>query len=161
MKVQDIMTKNAQSCRDEANLSMAALIMWDSDCGAVPVINELGKVIGMITDRDIAIAVATKGRLASEITVAEVISGHTHTAQPGEDVRSALKTMRQEQVRRLPVTNDDGTLQGILSLSDIVRHIGEPAGKQASGLSYEDVVSTYRAICEHHPHRSVLSAQGG
>ncbi len=73
MKVQDVMTSEVKSCRPETNMAEAAVIMLDYDCGALPVVNNENKVIGMITDRDIAIAAATKGRLASEISVSEVI----------------------------------------------------------------------------------------
>jgi CBS domain-containing protein len=66
-----------------------------------------------------------------------------------EDLKAALKTMRQEKVRRLPVVNDSGILQGILSLNDIVLRAEEAKGKRIPELSYEDVISTIKAICEH------------
>ena len=82
--------------------------MWDYDCGALPVVNEAGHVIGMITDRDIAIAAATKRRPAAEIAVSEVISGNVCSCVRDDDIKSALKTMRHEKVRRLPVVKADG-----------------------------------------------------
>jgi CBS domain-containing protein len=112
-------------------------------------LNDAGQVIGMITDRDIAIAAATKGRLASEIGVKEVISGNLFSCALEEDIKSALKTMRAAKVRRLPVVNQDGLLQGILCMNDIVLRAEETKGRRVPALSYEDVVSTYKAICEH------------
>lgn len=148
MKVQDVMTSNVKSCRPEVNLAAAAGVMWDNNCGTLPVVNEAGKVIGMITDRDIAIAVATQGRLASEIAVGEVVSGKVASCTLDEDIKSALKTMGQERVRRIPVINREGLLQGILSLDDAAIHAEEGKRGQIPALSYDDVVKTYKAICE-------------
>jgi CBS domain-containing protein len=158
MKVGDLMTGNVQSCRPDSNLSAAAAIMWDTDCGVLPVVDESGRVIGLITDRDIAMAAATRGRHPSEIAVYEVISGHVYAVSPDEDIQLALKTMRHSKVRRLPVTDDDGILQGILSLYDILIHTEEAGGKPMSGFTIEDVLSTCKAICEHRPRQA--AAQG-
>ncbi|MCI0337757.1 MAG: CBS domain-containing protein [Acidobacteria bacterium] len=158
MKVQDVMTSNVNSCRPETNLAVVAAMMWDEDCGVMPVVNDVGKVVGMITDRDIAIAVATKGRLASEIPVSEVITDRVHSCTVGEDIKSALKTMRHEKVRRLPVVNDDGLLQGILCTNDLVLRAEEARGKHVPDLPYEDVMSTIKAICEHRPRTTAASA---
>jgi CBS domain-containing protein len=149
MKVQEVMTRNVQSCRPETNLARAATLMWEYDCGTLPVVGEAERVMGMITDRDIAIAAATKGRLASEITVGEVMSGNVYACAADEDVKSALKTMRRERVHRLPVIGNNGALQGILSINDIVLRAGEATAKQVPEISYEEVVSTFKALCEH------------
>jgi CBS domain-containing protein len=148
MKVQDVMTSNVKSCCPEANLAAAAGIMWDNNCGTLPVVDGAGRVMGMITDRDIAIAVATKGRLASEIIVAEVVSGRVASCTVDEDIRAALKKMGREKVRRIPVINREGIIQGILSLDDAAVHAEEGKRGQIPDLTYEDVVKTYKAICE-------------
>jgi CBS domain-containing protein len=139
-------------------LAEAAKLMWDYDCGVLPVVNNSERVIGMITDRDIAIAGATKGRPASEIRVSEVISGKLYSCSLEEDIKAALKTMQHEKVRRLPVVNQDGLLQGILSMNDVVLRAEEAKGKYVPALSYEDVVSAYKAICEHRPHQEAARA---
>jgi CBS domain-containing protein len=149
MKVQEIMTRNAKSCLPEISLATAAKLMWDYDCGVIPVVGETEQVLGLITDRDIAIAVATKNRLASEITVGEVASGNVYACAPGDDVQTALKTMRREQVRRLPVLGPEGKLAGILSINDVVLRAAEAKGRQAPEISSEDVVSTFKALCAH------------
>ncbi len=147
MKVQDIMTSNVKSCRPDDNLAAVAGLMWDNNCGTLPMVDEAGRVRGMITDRDVAIAVATRGRLASEITVGEVVSGRVVYCTLDEDIKSALEKMGQERVRRLPVINRDGLLQGILSLDDAAIHAQESKRGHLPDLSYEDVVNTYKAIC--------------
>ncbi len=149
MEVQDVMTKNVKSCWPESSLAQAAALMWDYDFGVLPVIDDRDRVMGLITDRDIAIAAATKGRPTSEITVSEVMSGKVYACAPDEDVKSALKTMRREKVRRLPVIGYDGTLAGILSINDVVLRAEEARVGQAPEISYEDVASTLKAISEH------------
>lgn len=151
MKVQDVMTSEVRTCRPETSLAAAATMMWENDCGVLPVVNHDNRVIGMITDRDIAIAVGTKGRPAPEISTGEVITRKVCSATLDEDIHIALKTMRHERVRRLPVTNRDGMLQGILSLNDILLRAEEEKGKHQPELSYDDAMSTLKAICEHRP----------
>jgi CBS-domain-containing membrane protein len=149
MKAEEIMTRDVQSCRPDASLAQAAAIMWDYDCGAMPVVDDSNRVMGMITDRDIAIAAATKGRRATDITVGEVMSGNVYACSRDEDVKSALRTMRRERVRRLPVIGVDGRLAGILSINDIVLRAEEGKGRQVPDISFDDVVSTFKAVCEH------------
>jgi CBS domain-containing protein len=149
MKVKDIMIHPVQSCGPETNLSAAAMMMWDSDCGVLPVVNFEGKVIGMITDRDICMAAATKHRPAAEITVFETITGQVHACAPGDDIHVALETMAKHQVRRLPVVDDSGLLAGLVSMNDIVLRAGEAKGWRAAAISCEDLVRTLKAIDTH------------
>lgn len=154
MKVQDIMVKEVQFCRPETNLAEAAQIMWANDCGALPVVEGDGNVVGMITDRDISMAVGTRNRAPSELTVFEVKPQpqELFTSTPTEDIHEALKMMRTYGVRRLPVVNN-GKLRGILCLNEIA------LGATARGdLSYADVVNTLQAICEHRMARQAVAA---
>jgi len=145
MKIQNIMTADVAACSPDTNLAAAAGQLWENDCGWLPVADGEGKVIGAVTDRDICIAVATKNRPASEIPVHEVMTGAVHACHPNDDVKSAVKTMRNEKVLRLPVVNDEGRLQGVISMNDIM--IQTEAGK--SGLSCEEVLSARNVIGEH------------
>jgi CBS domain-containing protein len=149
MKVQDVMTEDVKYCGPETNLAAAAAIMWENDCGALPIVAEGGKSIGMITDRDIAIALGTRNMQGADIPVKEVMSGELFAASPDEDIHTALKLMRKEKVHRLPVINSEGKLEGILSLNDVALHAVHPNGKTTPALNYEDVVSTLKAVCEH------------
>jgi len=156
MKVKDVMSSNAKVCILTDNLSAAAGIMWENDCGILPVVAEAGKVVGLITDRDICMAANLQNRHLWNIAVEDVISGDVYACKPDDDIRSALKTMEENRVRRLPVVAADGTLKGILSINDVVLKAEETRDKKPSGLSYSDVVNTYKSICEH---RSPLHAQ--
>jgi CBS domain-containing protein len=141
MKVRDMMTNEVRSCRPETNLAEAVRDMWEGDCGALPVVNDAGRVLGMITDRDICIAVATRGRPADRFAVYEVSQGHAYTCLPDDDVTAALQTMKVHKIRRLPVVDAEGHLRGILSLNDVVTHAGAAPPKE--------VLSTLASICEH------------
>ena len=119
MKVKDLMTTDVKRCTPETNLATAAKIMWEGDCGAVPVTDERDHVLGVITDRDICIAAATRPGTEAEIPVKDVISTAVYTCAPGDDVRAALETMKVRKVRRLPVVEQGSRLVGILSIHDI------------------------------------------
>jgi len=149
MKVQDIMTSDVQCCGPDSNLAAAAKMMWDSDCGALPVLNLEGHVMGMITDRDICMATATKNKPASDITVWETVSGKAYTCQLSDDVHTALDIMKREKVRRLPVVDADGVLQGIVAMNDFVLLAADAKGAKAPAVCYEDVVRTMKAISMH------------
>ena len=149
MKVQDIMTSDVQCCGPDTNLAAAAKMMWDSDCGALPVLNVQGQVMSMITDRDICMATATKNKPASDITVWETVSGKAYTCCMSDAAHTALDIMKRERVRRLPVVDEEGMLQGIVAMNDFVLLAGEAKGGKAPALSYEDVVRTMKAISAH------------
>ena len=155
MKVKEIMTSDVKWCMLDTNLAAVAKIMWEGDCGAVPVTDDRGEVVGVITDRDICIAGATRSRSEGEIPVREVISTTLHACAPSDDVRGAMETMRTQQVRRLPVVGPDGRLAGIVSLNDIAMQTR--AGKRA-GISVEDVLETFIAIASPSPARVAVSA---
>ena len=155
MKVKEIMTSDVKSCRLDTNLATAAKIMWDSDCGAVPVTDDHDKVVGVITDRDICIAGATRSRREGEIPVRDVIVKTLYACKPNDDVRAALEMMKTRQVRRLPVVGHDGRLAGIISSHDIA--LQARAGKGA-GIPAEDVLDTFIAITVPSPTRMAVPA---
>ena len=104
MKVQDLITSNVKSCRPETSLAAAAVDMWENDCGALPVVDGEGKVIGLITDRDIAIAVGTRGASASQVAVGEVISRNAYCCRMDEDLKAATTIAIQEMIDFLAAT---------------------------------------------------------
>jgi CBS domain-containing protein len=146
MKVKDVCTKEPWICPMNGTLADAARIMWDGDCGAVPVVDAEGKVVGMISDRDITLAALTKDRPPRSVEVREVMTGKVHTCSDEDDVRLALRTMGEQRVRRLPVVDAAGTITGILSISDCIRRasptieIGEP------GIPSDELLAALRAL---------------
>ena len=142
MNVNDIMTRSLQTCTLHDNLVTVAMRMWESDCGALPVKNHDGQVIGMITDRDICMAGATKHHEISDVLVWETITGDVVTCHAEDDISTALDAMAKKQVRRLPVVDDDGLVHGILSMNDLILNADHK-------VSEHDVVQTLKAICQH------------
>ncbi|MBI4465747.1 MAG: CBS domain-containing protein [Acidobacteria bacterium] len=149
MKVQDIMVERPKCCNLYSNLAEITETLWSNDCGSLPVVNEEGKVVGMITDRDICVALGTKNRPASEIRAGEVISRKLFACSPGDEIHTALEIMKTQKIRRLPVLDKAGRLQGILCLNDVALHAEKPGGKKVPDLSCEDVAETLKAICKH------------
>ena len=143
MKIKELMTSGVQSCGLDTNLAATAKIMWEEDCGAVPVTDQEGVVVGVITDRDICIASATRSRLDADITVRDVISDTLYTCAPSDDARAALETMRQRKVRRLPVVDAGGHLAGIVSIHDLAIHARSAKG---ADVPAEAVLETFVAI---------------
>jgi CBS domain-containing protein len=148
MKVKTVMTESVESCRPETDLGAIAMIMWDNDCGAVPVVDDANRVVGMITDRDICMASAMQGRRPSELRAADAMAREVRTTAAEAEMDEALEVMSREQLRRLPVVDGDGVLAGILSLSDIVRHSDK--GKSKKHISHKEAIETLKAISEPH-----------
>ena len=143
MKVLDVMIRNARFCTPDMNLASVAEILWKVGCGTLPVV-ENDRVIGMITDRDIAIALGTRNLRPSEAIVRDVSLPKLFYTTLAEDIHIALHTMAAQKVRRLPVVDSRGALEGILCLDDIVL-FAEEKGE----LTYGDVIDTLKSINEH------------
>ena len=153
MKVKDLMTTDVRSCTPGTTVAEAAHLMWEGDCGILPVVDD-GELVGVVTDRDMYIALATRNTLASQLKVGAVATKKLVTCAPEDDVHSALATMRQARVRRLPVVGFGGTVLGILSMNDILLAAGS-----CKPVSHEDVIGTLQEICgPHHPAPHVVAA---
>jgi len=148
LEVGDLMTRNVVSVRAGEPLSSAAKLLWDYDCGVVPVLEDVGdRVIGMVTDRDICMATWSRNLAPSMISTAEVMSRGLVYCSPTDDIESAEGIMRSRKVRRLPVVDSAGKLVGILSLTDIARVARQPsAARPGFDLSPAHVVDTLNMI---------------
>jgi CBS-domain-containing membrane protein len=118
------MTRDPFSCRPGDSLDTAAQIMWDQDCGCVPIVDAQRKLLGMITDRDIAMAAYIAGRALTSLRIEPSMSGDPWVCQETEDLEEALKSMAQAQLHRLPVVDTHGRLVGLLSMTDVVQALG-------------------------------------
>lgn len=147
MQVKELCSRPGMVCGLDTDLARAGRMMSEENFGVLPVVDMEGKVVGMITDRDICLAGAERPRPLSEIPAREVMSGKVFSASPCEDVREALQTMRLARVRRLPVLDEEGRLEGILSLDDVA--IAAVPDKNARGqeITYEDLALTLKTIC--------------
>jgi CBS domain-containing protein len=144
MKVKDLMTADPATCTPDTTVAEAAHLMWEQDCGILPVVDD-GMLVGVVTDRDMYIALATRNARASQLRIGAVASQNVATCVPEDDVHEALKTMKQLRVRRLPVVGFGNTVLGIVSINDILLRAGANAA-----IRSEEVVETLQAICGHH-----------
>lgn len=146
MKVKEIMTQSAVCCSPKTNVGRAVELMWERNVGLLPVVDNAGKLIGVVTDRDLCIAMGTRNRLPGELTVGEIAIPQVFTCKPDDDVHEALSLMSAKQVRRLPVVNNDGVPQGLLSMDDLVMHAEVGKLRGACDLSSEEVAQTLKKI---------------
>ena len=132
MKISELMTKNPCTVTPDSLVSEAARLMKEEDVGIVPVVERVGgaetrgRLVGVVTDRDIAVRHVAEGR-ASDAPVRDVMSGGVKTAGPDDSVESVMELMGREQVRRIPVVDERGSLVGVVSQADLARKASDPA----------------------------------
>jgi CBS domain-containing protein len=136
LSVGEIMTDAVTSCSPDEPLNAAARQMWEHDCGAVPVV-ESGKVVGIITDRDICMAAYTQGRPLSAIVIKDVMAHHVHACRPEDTLARAASLMADARVRRLPVIDAEQRLVGIVSVADIARTAPVLGQREAAELVFQ------------------------
>lgn len=153
MNVKTIMTASPFFATEDATVSGIARIMAEKEVGVVPIVDSALRVMGIITDRDVCKAIATSNCAACEIPALQLSSKPVITCGPEEELESALKTMRQNHIRRLPVVDAQGRLQGILSIDDVVLRSEEEMEKSRSVVSFGDAVRTLKAIYGERPPR--------
>ncbi len=123
MKAEDWMTRDVRTCRPESSMDEAAHGMWAGDCGALPVVASDGRVLGMITDRDLCMGAWSCGRSLKELTVGEAMTRTVFSCLASDPIEQVIRRMSDEQVRRVPVLDAQGVLVGILSLNDLARRM--------------------------------------
>jgi len=132
---QTAMTSGLRTCLTSDTSNVAARIMWEEDCGAVPVVDQLDQpslLLGIVTDRDLAMACYTQGKPPEQISVANAMSKAVYSVRPDALLSEAIAAMKLHQVRRIPVSTEGGQLLGLISVSDLLR--GIPAQRQGSAL---------------------------
>jgi CBS domain-containing protein len=146
MTVNEIMSDPVVTCSPETTLAAAAQSMRAADYGTLPVIDAKGRLVGIITDRDICLAFANTGRNAHHVAVYEVMTPRVVSALEQDSIHSALATMKKAHVRRLPVLDKYGHLKGLLSLEDVVVR-----GLESGGIGTDEIVMTLRTMYERRP----------
>lgn len=145
MHVEQLMSQPAITCATCDTLNDAARLMWENDCGVLPVVGEDGRLVGVVTDRDICMSAYTQGKPLSEIPVSSAMAKKVFSCNPHDDLAAAERWMSKAQIRRMPVVDDDNRPVGVLSLNDIARSAAAP--RTPDGLDQE-VVQTLAAICQ-------------
>lgn len=142
MTVEEIMKKDVATCTPNDDVATAGKIMKDRNCGFVPVVDSRGSMVGVVTDRDLCLAMTTElHRTAERIAVKDALSHPVFSCFPDENLKVVLATMTKHHVRRLPVIDKQGHLLGVLSIDDIVR-----APRRRGGPTAEEIVEAFKGI---------------
>ena len=151
MKIRKLMTKAPTYCTASCTAEMAANLMNQCDSGILPVVQDSLdlKLIGVVTDRDLCLAVIAARRDPAHTVVNECMSRNAKCVGPDNDVENAIRIMAEHQVRRLPVVEENGKLVGMISLADLI---------EQEGISSEMLASTLKKICS--PSRGMTVRRG-
>jgi CBS domain-containing protein len=153
MKVQDLMSRDVRTCGKRADLAAVGRMMADGKWDAIPVVEPQGRVLGLITDRDISLALAERPKRAAEVRVEEVLSGPVYCCRTTDDIRDALETMQERKVVHLPVLDESGKVVGLLSLDELALASKPLMVVGDSDVSYADVAATLKAVSVDHRRR--------
>jgi len=154
MRVEKLMTTDVKVCFEHETLNRAAQLMWECDCGFIPVIagNGDASLLGVLTDRDIAMAAYTQGKTLWEIPVSTAMSRDVISCRASEGIEQAEALMRENKIRRLPVVDRSNRVVGILSLNDVAREAQrEIAVGGRPEVSAQGVSQTLAAVCQPRP----------
>lgn len=159
MTIESLMSRDVHSCRPDQTLDLAAARLWETDCGSLPVCAVVDggepRVIGMLTDRDVCMAALFQGRPLHELKVADAMSRDIRVSRVDDRPEDVELMMRELKIRRVPITDDAGTLVGVVSLADFARAARGPSSSHEEGdRSQRDVGHTLAAICEPGPVRA-------
>lgn len=141
MKVRDVMTHRPACCHRDTTVQEAARAMLTHDCGSLPVLDveHPERIVGVITDRDIAIRAVASGRDPATLRVADVMSHPVVAIDESATLEECVKTLEKNQIRRAPVVDQNGHLVGVISQADIARvgdgkHVAELVKEVSQGI---------------------------
>jgi CBS domain-containing protein len=150
MRVEQIMARPVQCCRPQDTLNLAARLMWDHDCGCLPVVTGEGvrRMVGLITDRDICMHALFQGKSLQQLRVSDAMATQVQVCRPGDSLADAEKTMREARIRRLPVIDEHDALVGMISLADLAQEAFRERNAASPEVTESEVGDTLAAICE-------------
>ena len=133
MRIEDVMTRRVVACRTDTDLAHVARLMWENDCGAVPVVDAEDHVIGIVTDRDVCMSAHFQGKALRELKAAACMASPVATCRPGDSCTDVVSVMSERRVRRVPVTDEGGRLLGLVSMGDLF-HAAQGGEKNKKSL---------------------------
>ena len=147
MLVEQLMSRPVLCCRPDDTLATAAQLMWEHDCGFLPVVTDTGapQATGVITDRDICMCALFQGKRLCEINVSEAMAKHAHVCHASDKLADAEQLMREARVRRLPVIDEKDRLVGVISLADLAQEARITTNEL--DIARSEVGDTLAAIC--------------
>lgn len=150
MRVEQLMTREVQTCGPGDTLDRAAQLMWDHDCGCLPVVsgNGVTRVEGLLTDRDICMCALFQGKPLHEMRVSEAMTQDVRSCKASDSLSTAEQVMSEGRVRRLPVTDEQEALIGMISLADLAREAVQESRSAQPEIIGTEVGNTLAAICQ-------------
>ena len=161
MRIEQLMARDVRTCHADEPLAAAARIMWENDCGCVPVVGRIdgdATVIGMITDRDVCMAAYTQGRPLSEIKIESAMARDVRSCRASDSVDTALRILQQNQLHRLPVLDQHDRLVGMLSMADLAREAAREHGRSPRDVTDARLGETIESISQPRSPRQVAVA---
>lgn len=146
MNVEELMSKPAMTCRLDETLDTAAKKMWDVDCGVLPIVDGDGRLVGILTDRDICMSAWSRGRLLNAIRIEEAMSKQVFSVTPDQEVSVAELLMAENRIRRIPVIDKNGKPVGVVSMNDLAREAVRSKSRLKDGIV--QAIHTLAAICQ-------------
>lgn len=157
MNIAKVMNRDVRTCSATDTLNRAAQIMWEGDCGLLPVIDERGRAVAVVTDRDICMGAYMQGVPLWGAPVSSVMSKTIHTCRPTDDLATVEQLMQERRIRRIPVVDSEGILLGIVTLGDLARSSqSSTLHKAMEGLG---IAKTLASICEPRPPEAAVAAE--
>jgi CBS-domain-containing membrane protein len=158
MKVKDLMTADVRCCADYSTFNTAAQMMWEHDIGCVPVVNNEGRAIGMLTDRDICMSAYIQGASLTGALATSAMSKQMFSCTADNNIEAAEELMREKQIHRLPVLDVQGHPVGLISLNDIAREgAREAETKKARQVTDTEIAQMLASVCA--PRHRIIEAQ--
>jgi CBS domain-containing protein len=144
------MTKQVATCKPDDTLEHAARLMWDRDCGCLPVCvdNGVNRVTGVITDRDICMSALFQGKPLGQLHVADAMSKQVRVCRPADSTFDAEQTMREARIRRLPVVDEQGAIAGMITLADLAREAQREQTRPSPDITGNEIGVTLATICQ-------------
>ena len=158
MKIEQLMKRPVRVCQSEDSLDHVAHVMWEADCGSVPVVDGDGHLLAMITDRDICMAAHFQGGPLRALQVKDAMSKSIFACKPSDTIADAESAMRSNQIHRIPVVDEENRVVGILSLNDLAIEAGAETGAKKREVRLHEVGRTLSEVCKHRGNGLVAAA---
>lgn len=148
MKAKDWMSTTVYTCRPETSMNEAAYLMWEKDCGVLPVVDAGGRLVGIVTDRDLCMSACLRGAALKDLKVEQAMNRTVFTCGPEDTIEAVVRQMGDHQVRRIPVIDAERRVRGLLSVNDLVRHLVALDDARAHAALAARLVEAQASICE-------------
>ncbi len=155
MNVEQCMTRNPKTCFEGDSLEAAARIMWDNDCGSVPIVDGSSRLVGIITDRDMCMASYTQGAPLHAIRLSSAMAKKVFSCTPKDTVESVEQLMGAHRIRRLPVLDAQRRVVGILSIGDLARSAAKSSARSSVGATLASISEPHKVTAAER----ILAAQ--